>query len=250
MKSENENSIHANALDSASKFLSLIRIGIISETSFDKKGCPPNYPKSNNWTNEDEKGQYRCPLYKVSFQEDTEDESYWIPSLVLHASSQNCHHSPYILGEQVMVLAVNGNENNSYIIGALYNNDVRPPTTLEQPTKDGRAWDPYIIQDYRPDMAIELRESKNKHIPNKPRWQVSWLGAYYIKYIIRPAESLLDIFVRKIKIKTEKSISLISGDTIVLSAKNGVFINGGKIVIVKGKLIVIRDEVEDRHGHV
>lgn len=249
MKSENLNNPHTNALDSSQKSLIMSRVGTIVEMQCDVKGYPPNYPKTENWTNEDINGNYRGPLYKVAFQADGEDESFWIPPIVLHASSQHCVHSPFVIGEQVVVLSINGNEMNSYIIGALYHDAARPPISHDQPTSDGRAWDTGIIQHYTPDMYTELRLSSNKHVPSNPRFLIKWLGGYLLKFIIKPSKALFVLFVKTLHLKADKQIIIESDGIINIKSKLGIFIDGGHSIVMKADDILIQDKVPDKHGH-
>lgn len=225
------------------------RVGTVVEVKFDEKGYPPDYPKTDNWSNEDINGNYRGPLYKVTFQEDREDESFWIPPIVLHASSQYCVHSPFVVGEQVIVLSINGHEMNSYILGALYSDSVRPPVSYDQPTTDGRAWDSGLIQHYTPDMYAELRLSSNKHVPNNPRFIMKWLGGYLLKYVIKPSKSLFFLFVNKFHLKADKNIVIESEGTITIKSKRGIFIDGGYSIVMVADDILIKDKVPDKHGH-
>lgn len=114
-----------------------IRVGKIKECRFDVKEPPPDPEKEKpNWTNVDLQGNYRGSLYRVEFGD---GETYWMPKMALRAGEDQDYWA-FEKDEQVLVVCVGGDPMQSYIIGATYQDDYRPPIGIDDKTSDKRPW--------------------------------------------------------------------------------------------------------------
>lgn len=253
MYSENKNNTNSmgNIL-SQQRFVGA-RIGEIIKVKCKKKGCPSDFPETPNWTNEDKRGNYRYCLYKVSFGN---EETYWIPSMTFNSGSTNSH-SPFCKGEQVLVIAVQGDVMQYVIIGAVPCNDYRPPITFDQPTIDGRAWSNEIYQhEFSDKTYIEYRSSNDVDVPDNPRFILAFLKNFVNNTIIFYAKKTLRTLkasFRKIILLSDEEIVLhskkikIVADNVSIIASHNIDINGLKIKI-EG-MDVDLNSATSTHGH-
>lgn len=218
-----------------------VREGEIVEVYEEDKGYNPK-SKGPNWTNEDGLGRFRKPLYRVKFGEN--DYAYKCSQLFAHASSEDLEYRPYHKGEKVVVLALEGNPLHSVIIGSLPCDTARPPVS-DFPTKDGRAWSNKVHQHQTNDFYQETLPSNNKY--GKPgRWFRRFVdGSFFVYYF---KTSLLKFLISKLEIDVKEFIK-INSNSISITGKN-IKIHGSNTVTITGGVIVIRDKVDDKHGHI
>ena len=201
------------------KVLSSIRIGTIVEAKYDSEGYPG--PDSPNWTNEDESGNYRGPLYRVEIGD---GKTYWMPMAVQRACGDITYWA-YEVGEQVLLVCISGDPMQSILIGSLYQNSQRPPIAAGQPTKDGRAWSPALKQTVFVDATYtEYRRSDDKNVPNEPRWLTKFLGAgnSLYQYEAHPEKRLLTVHIKETSILLDKDHNLRADNNITHSAGNDI----------------------------
>lgn len=152
-----ENSAYASA-EMSRRTEVMLRIGKIVEAKFDDKNKPSE--GKTNWSNIDDSGQYRGPLYRVEFAE--KGKTYWIRSLAQRAGKDSDYWT-YEIGEQVMVACVDGNQMNSYILGALYQDSYRPPQGFDDETPDKRPWRSSVRRSRFEDKTLfEYDKEKNR----------------------------------------------------------------------------------------
>ncbi|MCV6636996.1 phage baseplate assembly protein V [Candidatus Albibeggiatoa sp. nov. NOAA] len=131
-----------NSQEANRKTANQIREGVIFEARYDTLGHP-DYDPDNvpEWfSNESRSGEFRQPLYRVEIGD---HKTNWIPHISLRAGG-DIDYWAYEVGEKVVVLAPNGDPNQSFIIGSMYNDEYRPPVGHDdlsgEKLKDKRPW--------------------------------------------------------------------------------------------------------------
>ncbi len=117
------------------RLANLIRVGTIEQARYDEEGKPSD-PEVPWFSNEDQNGFYRGPLYRVRMLDHL---TYWIPQLQLRAGEDQSY-TVYEVGEQVMVFSPSGDPMQGMVFGALPSDKYRPPVGLDDQSKDLRPW--------------------------------------------------------------------------------------------------------------
>lgn len=236
-----------------------LRLGNIVESRLDVKGFSEN---GQNWTNEDEKGNFRGPLYRVQFDEDGKSKTYWIPQLTARAGRDQTYWS-FEIGEQVLVAAIGGNSDQSYIIGAVFQNKYRPPIGWDDPTSDRRPWRETVARmRFADNTMVEYRRSDDKYSPDDARFLAVFLNddSSFFQYEANQEKRKLTCRNKEWQLELEKflldseEVIQLSGKKIVIegniefkSGKNKISMTETGIEIT-GPQITIRDMVNS-HGH-
>lgn len=199
--------------DQKTKINNLFRIGKIEEIR-DKTEEPPQDEEQHNWTNEDRQGQFRGQLARVQIGEGSPEErhkTYWIPFAADAAGVGGKSYKYYSVGDQVLILCENGNPMSSWIIGHAYQDSARPPTSWDQPTKDGRAWDSKIKQyEFEDTSYIEFRDMSCPVVTEDGRVLFAGLKSseQLFEYYTHPEKRLLHIHIKETNIELDGDYSL------------------------------------------
>ncbi len=196
-----------------------IRRGVIKESRYESKGYPgKDIP---NWTNEDEFGNYRGPLYRVQFDEDDENKTYWMPQLVQRASGDSTYWA-FEEGEQVIVLCVSGDPMQSFLLLALPQNEYRPPVGWDDPTSDGRPWRETVKRErFKDNTLFDYRRDDDKYFPGEARFIAAFLGAgdSFYQYEAKPDLRKLFIHIKEILIELDKTYTCLAEKDIICKAE-------------------------------
>ncbi len=169
------------------RLANLFRIGTVEEVRYDKEGKPSD-PEVPWFSNEDQNGLYRGPLYRVRMHDHF---TYWIPQLQLRAGEDQSYFA-YEKGEQVAVFSLSGDPMQGVIFGALPSDKYRPPVGLDDLSKDLRPWRESIDRkrykddhDNREDRSPRKKETNSDKIGIPPRhlWQWDFHGKSQYQYI-------------------------------------------------------------------
>ncbi len=196
-----------------------IRRGIIKECKYKAVGYPgEDVP---NWTNEDESGNYRGPLYRVQFDEDGENKTYWMPQLTLRSGNDSSYWA-FEKGEQVIVLCVSGDPMQSFLLMAIPQNAHRPPIGWDDPTSDGRPWRETIKRERFKDQTLfEYRRNDDEFSPCEARFLAAFLGAAdsFYQYEAKPDLRKLFIHIKEILIELDKTYTCLAEKDIICKAE-------------------------------
>jgi len=215
------------------------RVGIIVEARFDEKGYAE---EGANWTNEDQNHSYRGALYRVEM---ADSKTYWMPMMVLRAGNDQSYWA-FEVGEQVAVLCASGDPMQSVIIGALYQNDYRPPIGLDDETSYKRPWRASVKRERFADNTM-FEYDREKH-----RFTASFLSAddnqfqyqgdsdirklgIHLKEIYTQADGNVTVDADGTTLhKSGGDATLESGATIYVKSNSDVNVEAGATINIKG----------------
>lgn len=219
-----------NAAEFNRKLDLIFRIGIIVDARFSQKG----YSDENevNWTNEDQNHAYRGPLYRVKF---ADSQTYWMPMLALRAGRDQSYWA-FEVGEQVVVLCASGDPMQSVIIGALYQNDYRPPVGLDDTTSDKRPWRASVKRERFADNTM-FEYDRDKH-----RFTASFLSAENNQFQYQGDSSIrkLTFHIKAFHAKTDGNVKIDADGTVNIKAGSNINIEAGSTIIIKGGTITAK----------
>jgi len=191
------------------------RIGKIVEARYQMTGYPGN--EKPNWTNEDQNGNFRTPLYRVEMSDN--QKIYWMPALAARAGRDQSYWA-YEIGEQVAVLCPSGDPMRSIIIGAFYQNNHRPPIGWDDETVDKRPWRETVRRDRFADETL-FEYDRQLH-----RFLAVFQNAAdsYFEYNAETDTRKLKIHCKDIQTLTDYNTQIDADNDIKSHAKNEIYI--------------------------